>query len=326
MMTRTLQARCAPLAIAAFLALPATIAHAQEAAAADPVIVLPPAQADPVAPASSAPVDMAAVQIVLPAVESSQPSVARVNPTLARPATRPANTAATAALAPSVQKPSVLDVSSVAPSSAPVPVVARNTSQPLTPASADLGSTAIPVAVRTTDTNETALAAMLGLLGLAAVGAVAVGASRRRRRPGAPATRLTSPELDIDSGRPGLAKVGGPVLDRAPQPDFAALPAYTQRAAVETVAVKRETAINDPVVLPDAVPATFEERDALLKELIAAEPDRANPFHAPGARARRAKLIIQSLGRTFETRKPRFDLSQYAHRWPALRGWNPATA
>ena len=74
------------------------------------------------------------------------------------------------------------------------------------------------------------------------------------------------------------------------------------------------------------MPETFEERDALLKELVAAEPDRANPFVSARARARRAKLIMQSLGRSFQSRKPRIDLSEYSHRWPALRGWQPATA
>ena len=80
------------------------------------------------------------------------------------------------------------------------------------------------------------------------------------------------------------------------------------------------------MALPSEVPQTFEERDALLKELVAAEPDRANPFTSVRARARRAKLIMQSLGQDFQNRKPRIDLSEYTNRWPALRGWQPATA
>ena len=82
----------------------------------------------------------------------------------------------------------------------------------------------------------------------------------------------------------------------------------------------------DPIPLPAEIPQTFEERDALLKELVAAEPDRANPFSGVRARARRAKLIMQSLGQDFRDRKPRIDLSEYTDRWPALRGWQPATA
>lgn len=74
------------------------------------------------------------------------------------------------------------------------------------------------------------------------------------------------------------------------------------------------------VSLPAELPESFEERDALLKRMIAAEPDRANPFRSTKARAKRARLILQSLGRTFENAKPRFDLSQYTRNWPALAG------
>lgn len=72
------------------------------------------------------------------------------------------------------------------------------------------------------------------------------------------------------------------------------------------------------VALPAQLPETFEERDALLKQMIAAKPDRANPFRSGKARAKRARLILQSLGRKFENVKPRIDLSQYTANWPAL--------
>jgi hypothetical protein len=72
------------------------------------------------------------------------------------------------------------------------------------------------------------------------------------------------------------------------------------------------------VILPDAVPETFEERDRLMRGLVAQEPDAANPFRSGRARARRARLIIQSLGRKFESATPWIDLSQYSYRWPHL--------
>ena len=80
------------------------------------------------------------------------------------------------------------------------------------------------------------------------------------------------------------------------------------------------------VVLPQEVPESFEERDALLKQMVAARPDKANPFRSGKARARRARLIMQSIEESFEKRKPRIDLSQYTEIWPALRGWRPATS
>lgn len=72
------------------------------------------------------------------------------------------------------------------------------------------------------------------------------------------------------------------------------------------------------VILPDAVPETFEERDRLMRGLVAQQPDAANPFRSGRARARRARLIIQSLGRKFENATPWIDLSQYSYRWPHL--------
>lgn len=72
------------------------------------------------------------------------------------------------------------------------------------------------------------------------------------------------------------------------------------------------------VILPDSVPETFEERDRLMRGLVAQEPDAANPFRSGRARARRARLIIQSLGRKFENATPWIDLSQYSYRWPHL--------
>ena len=71
------------------------------------------------------------------------------------------------------------------------------------------------------------------------------------------------------------------------------------------------------VVLPERVPEAFAERDALIKRMVAAKPDRANPFRSRKARLRRARLILQSLGRKFAGREPRIDFSQYANNWPA---------
>lgn len=71
------------------------------------------------------------------------------------------------------------------------------------------------------------------------------------------------------------------------------------------------------VALPARMPASFEERDALLKQMAAAKPDRANPFTNYTARLKRARLILQSLGRKF-TKGSWIDLSQYPNNWPEL--------
>lgn len=80
------------------------------------------------------------------------------------------------------------------------------------------------------------------------------------------------------------------------------------------------------VALPSRRPATFAERDALLKRMVAAKPDRANPFTSPKARLKRARLILQSLGRDFGDREPRIDFSQYPSNWPEAASRKHAAA
>lgn len=80
------------------------------------------------------------------------------------------------------------------------------------------------------------------------------------------------------------------------------------------------------IALPSTLPDSAAERRALLDRLVAAQPDRANPFRTPKARRHRARLIMQSIGRTFETGKSRIDLSQYPMNWPELAANRPAAA
>ena len=79
------------------------------------------------------------------------------------------------------------------------------------------------------------------------------------------------------------------------------------------------------VPLPRTMPATFEERDALMRRMIAAKPDRANPFTSPIQRRKRARLIMQCIGKTFD-HAPRIDLSQYPENWPELQTMRYADA
>jgi hypothetical protein len=71
------------------------------------------------------------------------------------------------------------------------------------------------------------------------------------------------------------------------------------------------------VDLPARMPETYEERSALLDKMVAARPDKANPFTDRRQRLRRARLIMQSLGHTFD-REPLIDLSQYPNNWPEV--------
>ncbi|MEO1967710.1 MAG: hypothetical protein ABGW87_03215 [Sphingomonadaceae bacterium] len=194
--------------------------------------------------------------------------------------------------------------------------------------------------VATTDanssqTNSEAIFGIAGALGLFVVGGLAFAAMRRRRNaPPYVETRTEYVEKPVDARvdapdavieepavAPQVVRASSPVATRIAPPIADAGHSRHPLARVESTPSN-----GDPVALPPAVPERFEDRDALLKRLIAAKPDRANPFRSKRARAHRAKLIIQSLNRRFESRKPRIDLSQYTNRWPALRGWQPAMA
>lgn len=80
------------------------------------------------------------------------------------------------------------------------------------------------------------------------------------------------------------------------------------------------------VALPRTLPESSAEREALLKRMVAAKPDRANPFTERRARAKRARLILQSLGRDFGDARPWIDLSQYPNNWPELARHTSAAA
>ena len=318
MMTRTLLARCATVAIAASAVLPAMPAFAQDATTPDPILVVPsePAPAipagvprivlpEPVAEASAPANDIAPVAV---ASETARPVVAKpevdTRPVPARRTAPPERVAA------STNVPASRFDST--PAAIPLPL----SSPTLAAQSRPVASPA--VAARDNGTEEAVFAGIVGALGLAAVGGVALAATRRRRR------RNRQEQDDVEIANESIAFEPAFVTapERAPvEPAYAA-----PNAAGTEPALAATPTSGDRVALPAAMPETFEERDALLKDLVAADPDRANPFTSPRARARRAKLIMQSLGRSFRNRKPRIDLSEYSDRWPALRGWNPAVA
>ena len=380
-MTKLLMTRCAAVAIAASAALPATAVLAQDAASAQPTIVLPDVSpnastAVPVKPAANP-----APAIVIPQTtnETTAPSpVVLPDPMPAKSAGVSAiSPNAVAPVAPVTPKPAVstvekkaspatTEVKQAATSTSPknsavtstenAPAPAQTFVAPLDrPASSpSLQPDGIPDAISqqsesqpaaapaaTADNNagqanEEAVFGIVGALGLIAVGGLAVSAMRRRRNaPPYVETRTEYVEKPMDAGEavadepvatspvatPQVTRASTPVATRIAPPIADAGHSRHPLARVESTSGN-----GDPVVLPPAVPERFDERDALLRRLIAAKPDRANPFRSKRARAHRAKLIIQSLDRRFESRKPRIDLSQYTNRWPALRGWQPATA
>jgi len=315
-MTNTnLKIACAPLAIAAMAALNTTPAAAQS----QPQIVIdvPEAQTSTAQPATTAeptivlpePEPVVTERVIIPS-EPVETATAIETPTEAEPpVTTPRTAAATrsaaassapaiAATTPPDESGSTTDMLPTA--AAPVPSEAE-----LAVARAELA----PAGQSTADGSTSAL--ILALLGVGGIGLLAFFLMRRRRS----AAPVIEKPVVATTVEPNPA----PVMDRAPT--------FATRAAdpAPAFAVTASPSSGAAVELPPELPETFEERSSLLERMVAARPDRANPFRSPKARAKRARLIMQSIGTRFTSRKPRIDLSQYTNIWPELRGWRPAT-
>lgn len=143
----------------------------------------------------------------------------------------------------------------------------------------------------------------LASIGLAIWGFVAIG---RRKSPLDRRVAALERSLDADSSP-------DPQAAPAPQP-LAGSVRELRRPAPPPAASLAHTGAS--VALPRALPERFEDRDVLLRRMIAAAPDRANPFTSYRARRKRARLILQSLGRDFADSEPRIDLGQYSANWP----------
>lgn len=321
-----LKIACAPLAIAAMAALHTIPAAAQSQpqividvpeTTAEPTIVLP--ESDPVVTPQPT---VTADPIVIPAEPvAAEPVVTRREAPRAAPA---------AATAPEPQVTQSRETTTAAASASAV-VPATDPSEPVA-SDASLAATGAITTEEPSSTGNTGLAAnsaileaapqpvndgstaalILALLGVGGIGLLAFFLMRRRKRVN------EAPVIERPVVREQTSTAPPPAIDRE-----AAAPAYTLSHSEEIAPAARSTGA--AVELPREVPESFAERDSLLKRMIAARPDRANPFRSPRARAKRARLIMQSIGTHFTSRKPRIDLSQYTNIWPELRGWRPAT-
>ena len=295
---------CAGAAIAAVLALGSTPAVAQFAETTvppSPVIVdqAPPPIFSPAPVMSSSPV-VQAVPDPEPVVEADEPAAAASAPPARARAVTPRNSSAAMTPVPIAQ--------AITPDE---PVAVAEPLETVAPVAAPVETT------ERADGSELLVPAILGglaVLALAIWGFVAIG----RRRP---LKQRARPPIE----RPVAQRP--PAVRPQPQPvavsSLAAMaPAYSAPRA-QTSSLSHSGAA---VALPRAVPATFDERNALIDRMVAARPDRANPFTSPIQRRKRAKLILQSLGRDFGDAEPWIDLSQYTSNWPELPRRNSAAA
>lgn len=295
---------CASAAIAAVLALSSTPLLAQVAEAA------PPATPDPVMTTPTAP-PPAQPTIVIPTELEAAPA-----PAAAAPDPAPRDTSRTERAKPRTRAAAAAPAPVAAPE--PAPIAAEEDLAPV--AAEPAAEVAAPVAVsepvetapapRVNDDNSEFWIAVLG--GLAAIaiaiwGFIAIG----RRRP---ADRKAAMLIERPVVTPRESVAAEPMPTPSVSPLHPVAPASSMAHSGASVA------------LPSRMPASFEERDALIKRMVAAKPDRANPFTSPIQRHKRAKLILQSLGRDFGDAEPWIDLSQYQQNWPELARRKQAAA
>jgi len=174
--------------------------------------------------------------------------------------------------------------------------------------------------------GEAILAGLVAALGLGALGWAAF-ALRRRRNIAAKKQQfhVTRASAEPKAAPVAAAAPAAPAAPKAPS-DIRDWQRPAAEAGVTRAAGRPVSHGGAAVALPTSEPATFAERDALLRRMVAAPRDRANPFRAPKARLRRARLIVQSLGHKFQNGRSWIDLSQYPNNWPELRPSYPAAA
>jgi len=326
MTDKTQLTRHAGVAIAAALAFGPTPLLAQ----VPPDLMPAPAEPVLVIPQSPPPAAQPAPTIVLPTELPDEAPATEAEPA---PPVR-------AATAPPARQRVTAPAAAPAAPPADIAPAAVEEPMPLTDAAieADVAEPFAPLATAEEPAGETfaepvdgfsaALLVLLGgllAIGLAIWGFVAIGRRKTVDRKAAaiverPRVTPRAPQPEPIAARPIAPEpvAAQPIMHEPiaaePMPAPALAPTRIDRASPAPSMAHSGASIP----LPRTIPETFEERDALMKRMIAARPDRANPFTSPIQRYHRAKLILQSIGRDFGDVEPWIDLSQYPANWPEL--------
>lgn len=324
----------ASIAIAAMLALGSTPLVAQTAPAAagpGPAATAPPPAtseapiAEPIEGSTqvSTPEVVAEPLLIEPVPVAEQPVANEVTasdaasiPATAAPSESAADAARPEAAAASAPQPAAGSAATESMADA-APTDGQLASEEPAPLAIDPVAVALPVEPETATQSEglpeePIMLGLLAALGLGAIGWTAVSQRRRNRRAGKVRSMLAEKVVPVS------ATASTPAARSAAAPTPSDIREWMRPKPVERDSVPMS---NDgaAVALPARPPETFAERDALLRRMVEAPPDRANPFRSIKARIKRARLIIQSLGHTFENGRSRIDFSQYPDNWPELQ-------
>jgi len=269
-----------------------------------------------------------AAQVGTPAAEALEPAetneaaVTRATPAATPRAERSAPARTTAAPAPAT------------PDATPLAAAPETTPPVDSPVLAPLpveDSVAPPATLEQSTPGEAGswgiLAALLAALGIPVIALLTLRSRRAAKRQ--TVLQIERPmvartETPPQQAVPAAAAPYVPAMDRsAPKQVFSfntpvvSAPATSPLGATDQSTKGALPADGASIALPARMPEDFAERDALLKRMVNAKPDRANPFTDRKARLKRARLILQSLGRKF-TKGSFIDLSQYPNNWPEL--------
>ncbi|WP_162225069.1 hypothetical protein [Erythrobacter sp. SG61-1L] len=140
----------------------------------------------------------------------------------------------------------------------------------------------------------------------------------RRRRPKEAPPQVVKPQVQQPPEKAVATPVAIAPTVTGPTATAPAIAATATPLTIQPLFGAARRRQDTPVDLPRRLPARFEERNALLMRMLDAPPDKANPFRSRRARLKRARLILQSIGRRFERADPWIDLSDYPHVWPEL--------
>ncbi|MBN9495070.1 hypothetical protein J0H33_17240 [bacterium] len=246
-------------------------------------------------------------------VQIAPPAVAPVRQSAAKLTTRTAAAQKSAVKAPAPVNSAPSETTNSAPVAPANTDILPQDSAQMAPA-APIAAPA-PVQPERVDSGNAMVWTGLGLLILAALAVIGFFSFRRRKPARAVVPVVERPRVEPRTQPMPTA----PAAATAPAMAFSAdRPAAAQAAISPRPMAYVPTRNGGAVQLPREMPRTFEERDALLKRMVDAGPDRANPFRSRKARLHRARLILQSLGTRFEDRDPWIDLSQYPDNWPEV--------